>query len=145
MTDANDLAILFPERHVTVAGVDITMREYGFAESLQHAGLIAKLTDAIAAVALRRDFHDLDSLREAFGACHAEVRELIAIACDQPLDWVSGLKAAEGEVLMALWWDVNTDFFLRRVLQSVRLRKLREVAGLTSSAPSSPMGTTRDT
>ena len=141
---ALDAAILLPDRTTTIAGKAVVMREYSFAESLRHFALIAALSDAMTGIALNRDFHDFDSLRAAFGANADGVMELIAIACDEPVAWVRGLNADDGEALHMLWWGVNADFFLRRVLLSVKLRKVRELAGLTSSPPSLPPDTTRE-
>lgn len=137
-----DLAILHPERHASIAGVDVLMREYSFAESLRHNALVVALSDAMTGVALSGDFNDLDSLRHAFGDNSEILLRLIAIACDQPLAWVEGLGALDGEQLFLLWWAVNADFFLRRVLLSVQLRKVRELDGLMSNAPSLPPDTT---
>lgn len=139
---APELAILYPERHASIAGVAVTMREYGFAESLRHAAPIQAFTDAITDTALAGNFHDLDSLRLVFGAQGEHVMQLIAAACDQPLDWVQGLGAEDGELLMMLWWGCNADFFLRRVLLSVQLRKVRELGGQTFTPPSSAPATT---
>jgi hypothetical protein len=142
---ASDLATLFPERTTTIADRVVVMREYSFVESLHLSAPIAGLVDAMAGVALAGNFHDIDSLRTAFGEQADNVLQLIAAACDQPLGWVQALDAASGEQLMLLWWGVNTDFFLRRVLQSVQLAKLREVqaiVGPTSSPHSSMPDTT---
>lgn len=141
----DDLAILFPERASVIAGVAVTMREYSFPESLEHHAAIARFTDAITGIALRGDFADLDSLRGAFGACRDDVMGLIAVACDQPVDWVRSLGANDGEQLMMLWWAVNSGFFLRRVLLSVGMRKAREFGGPTSLAPLSPAATGPET
>ena len=140
-TAANDLDVLYPERVAVIAGRQVTMREYSFVESLQHAAPIAGLTDAMVGVALAGNFHDLDSLRNAFGSQWASVIDLIALACDQPASWVSSLGAQDGEQLFLLWWSVNADFFLRRVLLGVQLRKVREAGGPTFTPPSSPLDT----
>lgn len=139
-----DLAILEPDRHATIAGVAVVMREYTLSESLHLHALITKLTDAMTDVALAGDFNDLDSLRGAFGDNAENVMQLIAMACDQPLAWVQSLGATDGDELQMLWWGVNDSFFLRRVLLSVRFRKVRELDGLTSSPPSLTPGTTRE-
>lgn len=142
-----DLAILFPERNDDVAGVAVVMREYGFHESLKLHADIAALTDAMTDIALAGDFRDLDSLRAAFGAQGDSVERLIAAACDQPVAWVAGLKAQDGERLMMLWWEVNADFFLRRVLTSVQLgmvRKLQAVVPSDGPTPS-PLSSMQDT
>lgn len=136
-----DLAILYPDRCAGIAGVAVTMREYNFAETLQHAGPIAALTDAIIGIALDGKLEDIDNLRIAFGGIWSTVIDLIALACDQPSSWVSSLKAQDGEQLFLLWWSVNADFFLSRVMLGVQLRKVREIGGVTSTPSLSPQGT----
>lgn len=141
----NDLAILYPERTATIADRVLVMREFSFTESLRHAAPIAALCDAMTAVALDGNLHDLDNLRVAFGQQADAVLQLIAVCSDQPLAWVASLDAQSGEDLMLLWWGVNADFFLRRVLLSVQFRKLRELrtpAGPMSLPTSSPPATT---
>lgn len=137
-----DAAILCPDREDTVAGAKVLVHEYTWAEGLEHHALVDILTDAMAGIALKGDFHDLDSLRAAFGKNKEVLFQLIAIASGQPVDWVAALNDADGEHLFLLWWGVNADFFLRRVLRSVQLAKVRELAGLTSLPASSMQGTT---
>lgn len=139
-----DLAILEPNRHATIAGRAVVMREYTFAESLHLHALITALTDAMAGVALAGNFNDLDSLRAAFGSNAEHVMQLIAAACDQPVEWVQSLGASEGDELQMLWWGVNDSFFLQRTLLSVTFRKVRQRDGLTSSPPSSAPDTTHN-
>lgn len=139
-----DVAILHPEREAIIAGVPVVMREYSWAESLRHHEIIDALSDAMTGVALKGDFHDLDSLRGAFGDNGDILFRLIAAACDQPVAWISTLDATAGDELFLLWWGVNSDFFLRRVLRSVQLAKVRELAGLTSSPASSMPDTTQN-
>lgn len=136
----SDLDILFPERRQTIAGVAVTMREISFAESMQHATPIAALCAAMGDIAIEAKLQDLDSLRIVFGAHADELMQIIATCCDQPLAWVQGLTATAGEQLLLLWWGVNADFFLQRVLLNLRLRAMRMLdarAGQTSSPPSS--------
>lgn len=137
-----DLAILHPEREAIIAGVPVVMREYSWAESLRHHEIIDALSDAMSGVALQGNFHDLDSLRGAFGDNGDILFRLIAVVSDQPVEWISTLDATAGDELFLLWWGVNADFFLRRVLRSVQLAKVRELAGLTSSPASSGPDTT---
>lgn len=137
---AQDAAILHSDRVTTIAGVALVVREYTFAETLRHAGLINALTDAMADIAVAGNFHDLDSLRAAFGENGDILMRLIAVSCDQPLAWVQELGGNDGEDLFMVWWGVNSDFFLRRVLLSVQLRKARQLHGPTSSPPSPLQG-----
>jgi hypothetical protein len=141
----HDLAILYPERTDTIADQRVVMRELSFTESLEHGRAIQALVDAMTNVALDGTLHDLDSLRGVLSAQRTNLQTLIAVCSDLPLAWVATLSATEGERLLLLWWSVNADFFLTRVLLSVQARKLRAIgtpAGPTSSPRSSPPDTT---
>src|SRR6185437_3659103 len=129
MDGGDDLAILFPERTVTVAGRTVVMREYTFIESIL-------LADALP--------YD-DALRPIFGEHADDVVTLIAKAADQPREWVASLGDEEGNQLRLLWWSVNGDFFGRRVRESIVLHQLRVSAGQTSSSSSpAPASTPMD-
>lgn len=133
-----DLAILHPERHATIAGVAITMREYGFAESLHLQPLLGPLVRQIAAAADPSKELDPDAIMDVFGGANAEsVLALIAHACDQPLEWVKGL-GSDGDELFALWWVVNKDFFTRRVMQVALMRSMARARHGAKSTPASP-------
>lgn len=142
----SDLAILFPGRTATIAERIVVMRELNFVESLQHGAQIASLAEAMSAVALQGQLDDLDSLRQVLADRHEQVLDLITVSCDQEPAWIRNLDANDGENLLLLWWGVNANFFLRRVLTRVQLELLRKVGardGQTSSRPSSGQATTR--
>ncbi len=139
---ADDLAILHPERHATIAGVPLVMREYGFVEGMRLHALITPIVDAIKAVALSGELADTDALRPVFGDHADAVTQLIATACDQPVAWVAGLNDNDGSSLQLLWWAVNSHFFVRRVRESLMVHQLKASAGLTSTPPSHAPATT---
>lgn len=136
-----DLAILYPERTATIAGVQVTMREYSFAEGLRLHALVSPIVDAIKAVTLGGELADVDALRAVFGEHADAVMQLIATACNQPLDWVQSLNDESGHDLQLLWWAVNGPFFVRRVRESLLVHRLKASAGLTSTPRSSATAT----
>jgi hypothetical protein len=133
---ADDLAILFPERTATVAGVAVTMREYTFMEGMQLHALIAPLVEGMVGLLLADALPYDDAMRSIFGDNAEDVATLIATACDQPREWVVGLGDEEGNQLRLLWWAVNGHFFGRRVRESIVLHQLRDSAGQTSLSSS---------
>jgi hypothetical protein len=140
---ADDLAILYPERRQTIAGVAITMREYGFIEGVQLAPLVEAVVGALADVASAGDRLTPSALRPAFAAHPDAVVALIAAASDQPEAWVRALSDRDGQALMLLWWVTNADFFVRRVIEAVTVRQMEKAsAGQTSTPASSVPGTT---
>lgn len=146
MDGESDLAILYPERTAEIAGRVVVMSELTFAESLRLGAAIAALVEAMGDLGLRSALHDLDTLRVVFADRYEEVLILAAESSHEPLEWVRGLSAGDGEQLLLLWWAVNSPFFLQRVLTHVQLALLRKVGardGQTSSPRSSKPATTR--
>ncbi|MFO8189437.1 DUF6631 family protein [Pseudomonas aeruginosa] len=46
----DSLSVLFPDRQLTVGGVEVTVRELSFSEQLRHNHLLAPLGDSLAAI-----------------------------------------------------------------------------------------------
>lgn len=111
------LEVLFPDRQLTVGGVEVTVRELSFSEQLRHNHLLAPLGDSLAAIPPQK-MDSPESINVIFDALalHADaLRELIAISCGQSMDWVDTLPPDEGEALVLTWWEVNSGFFVRRL------------------------------
>ncbi|UIO45633.1 DUF6631 family protein [Pseudomonas aeruginosa] len=113
----DSLSVLFPDRQLTVGGVEVTVRELSFSEQLRHNHLLAPLGDSLAAIPPQK-MDSPESINVIFDALalHADaLRELIAISCGQSMDWVDALPPDEGEALVLTWWEVNNGFFVRRL------------------------------
>lgn len=137
-----DLAILYPERQATIAGVPVTMREYGWVEGMQLHALMTPLVEEMASLAEKKNLMD-PAAHEALFIAHADVLPLlVATACDQPVEWVNTLSDRDGRNLRLLWWTVNVPFFVRRVTDCLVARQIAQLAGPTSSPPSSVPDTT---
>ena len=109
---ADDLEVLHPERLLTIAGREVTVREYGFVEGLRLLRLaepiIAGLQGDIA-----RGTPTFDSVMGVI-AEHADVAvQLMAIACDVDAEWIESLSQDEGQLLLMTWWGVNGPFYMR--------------------------------
>ncbi|WP_027489386.1 DUF6631 family protein [Rhodanobacter sp. OR92] len=140
---ADDIAILHPERQQTIAGVAVTMREYGFIEGVQLAEPVRHVVDALSDVAFSGELLTPHALRPAFTQHLDDVITLMAAASDQPEAWVRGLNDADGQALMLLWWVTNADFFVRRVIEAVTVRHMTQASvGQTPTPASSAPDTT---
>jgi len=137
----NDLDVLFPDRTLTIAGEEITVREYRFLEGLKVQAIADPVVAALAQIALTGG-DATPEVQDAVLAQHAEaVAMLIALACDKPMQWVAQLRGAEGEALQQAWWAANAGFFVRRVRQRVRVRVLdmaRKASAGSASSQHSP-------
>lgn len=109
---ADDLEVLHPERLLTIAGREVTVREYGFVEGLR----LLKLAEPIIA-GLQGDLsRGAPSFESIMGvvAEHADVAvQLIAVACDVDAEWIESLSQDEGHLLLMAWWGVNGPFYMR--------------------------------
>lgn len=109
---ADDLEVLHPERLLTIAGREITVREYGFVEGLR---LLPVAEPIIASLQgdLSRGTPSFESIMGAI-AQHADVAvRLMAIAADVDAEWIESLSQDEGQLLLMVWWSVNGPFYLR--------------------------------
>lgn len=150
--EAEDLEILHPERTFTVAGEEITVREYGFVEGLRLRSQAAPLLDSLCQI-MTGDGLSLEQVLDILAEHHQVTLALLAQAIDRDVAWLErdSVSQEDGHALLMTWWSVNGPFLLR----SVQRRRMAEMvaervkrnpdafAGATSTAPSSPMGTTR--
>lgn len=145
--DAEDsLAILHPERTVSIGGETITVREYGFVEGMRLAAHIQPIVDALAdAIGLAKEI-TLGAIRTALGGHPDDVVALIAAASDRTPEWVRGLSDADGDTLLLTWYGVNSSFFIRRVVAALHVKRAMASAliGQTSTPPSSHTDTMRN-
>lgn len=130
---ADDLEILHPEREIEIAGVKVVMREYGFVEGMHLAAKAAPIVHDIKSLAA--DLTDVRleySALEAVFAMHMDIIiDMVAQACDQPMEWVRELSPEDGEALTFVWWAVNGPFFVRRLLRDMAMRIAPASAGVT--------------
>lgn len=129
----SELDILQPNRTLPIAGRDVTVRELGFFESLSLSPQVSALVSALVE---KTGGADLD-LALLYSVCAAQPEATVALlarACDQSEDWVRGLAASQGDLLLVTFWAVNADFFLQRVF-SARAMQTPATSGPTSSAP----------
>ena len=125
---AAELAVLFPDREVTVrdpdtgAPVTLSLREFRFREGLEATALARPLIAALAAlVPDGEDAEGPDALAvEGVLADHAGLwLALAGRACGREPAWLARLGDADGRVLSEAMWAANGGFFLRRVVAQV--------------------------
>lgn len=130
-----------PDVTLTIAGRQLTVREYGFFEGLEVAH---------QAQGLIRDMHAMcadgrlqySRIRRLFGPHREVVIAIAAKAADVDADWVRGLEKSpqDAEVFFDTWFGVNASFFVHEVI--VEMREARQLAAMAStgsqSSPVSP-------
>jgi len=130
---AEELAVLHPDRTITVGGRSITIREYGFFEGLDVADRAsAFIADLIAATEDGRLRYA--QVRRLFGRHRSVVPVIAAQAGDVEVGWLDTLAADELELYLATWFATNAAFFVREVLAEVREAQLLAAAPLADGA-----------
>lgn len=132
----DDLAILFPDMHATIAGVPVVMREYRWSEGLRLQSLVGPIVEKLADLAMNDRLAQVVELEALFADQADNLPLLIGMACDQSAEWVAGLSDEDGAKLRTIWWTVNVPFFARRVQARLQTLALTQLGGPTS-APSS--------
>ena len=108
-----DAEVLHPNRVLTIGDKEVTVREFSFRDSLDLGPLLSSmLADIDSAVG---DGSDMAGLFEAFYQ-HPLALESVLLKCTgQDKEWLDSLSAEDGETLIMAMFEVNGDFFIRRV------------------------------
>lgn len=156
----NDLAVLFPEVDVKAKGVDMKIRPFGFgqlarvaryvrpiAKALMDSGLLTIVREEgsdISTISLESDF--IPKLFQVLDEAAEPVMALVAFACGKERTWLDDLPPDEGILLTQKIWEVNSDFFVKRVLPMIGPSLIgSNSTGATSSPDSSPPTTGAET
>lgn len=139
---AEDLATLAPEQALAIGGETVTVRPFGFIEGLRLHALAAPIVNGLAAMAeaggeagQAPDAEaDFDRLAALFGEHEAALVSLMALSTGKPEAWIRALDDADGQALLMLFWVIQKDFFMRRLLSRAMVRRVQR-ARPNSSAP----------
>lgn len=140
----DDADLLFPDKTVTVAGEQVTVRELTYAQGARLMPLMGRfMADLSALLDAGQDTQDSAVL--ALLGDHPEAwRALILAATGRDGTWLDSLSDADGMAVQVAAWGANAGFFSRRrLLATVVAQELRSSIFLpTSSAPDSAPITT---
>lgn len=129
---AEDLAILHPDQTLTIAGRELTVREYRFVEGLRLQPLFAPfLDDLYASLQDGERVPELHHLVQIMGQHQVQIMELVAISAQVEAGWIEQLTDDDGMQLLYTWWAVNAGFFMRRIGSRLLLKR-QEEASLTA-------------
>lgn len=147
-----DLQTIHPDVPFPLAGRLLTMREYGHIEGLRLQCWARPFVDALYAVVAQDAGTPptLSQIRQLM-AEHADlVCTMVAQALTTPGDnpagilqerealmqWIERLSDRDGQLLLAIWWQVNVHFFFRlvfeRALEAAAAARDRPSAGHAS-------------
>lgn len=129
----DDLGILHPELTLTVAGREITVREYGLVEGLRLRATLKPFTADLQAIFDRGEAL-VEDVMDVIATHFPLLRSAIAQSANVELDWIDGLGDADGDLLLNAWWGVCGPFFFRQVLRrKVERMRHQALAGQTST------------
>lgn len=117
--ESNDLAVLMPNREITLAGETITVREYSFKDALtigreidQFAALIVNEMNGTNKITINQAdaiiFNNLEL-----------VYSLISTSIQKPISFIETLSYENGLQLLDWWWVVNSGFFMNAVTRKI--------------------------
>ena len=121
----DDLAVLAPDITLTIDGRKVTVREYRFMEGLRMRTVMAPLIECLAQATAPGVTLPIDQVNAAFGEYPEIVAHLMAVSCDQDMEWVGNLPRRAGDALFSAWWQVNKDFFIQSVVKVVGIAMAR--------------------
>ena len=131
---AEDLAVMFPDSSLTIAGELIIVAEYPFMQWLELKPLHTEFLDELAELVGHSEEGILiDDLMEFFENQFQHVQALISASISKPKEFFKPLKSAEVDDLTLIWWEVNKHFFLRSVQRTLRKQNKVLLDGQTSS------------
>lgn len=137
---SDDLTILHPNQTRKIAGINITVREYGWVEGLKLRELANPILLDIEKQMVDGTVPDFDQLRVILGKHCAATLQLIAQAADVDVEFLETLNQRDGELIEAMWWGCNGPFFMHSVIKKISDKRLVKVlqGGRTSTPNSSP-------
>ncbi|MFU8924897.1 DUF6631 family protein [Acinetobacter puyangensis] len=131
---AEDLATIFPETTITIAGETITVNEYTFMKWVQLKSLHKDFIQALSElVAQSGEGVLVDDLFEFFEDHSTDLSSFLSDSIGKDWEWLEPLTDADMTVLLMSWWQVNKHFFLRAIHRNMR-HQAKQSAGQTSSS-----------
>lgn len=137
---ADDLQVLHPELQATIAGREITVREYGFVEGMRLRPLLQPFLDDLHAIVAGGSLPPLEHITTLLGTHIDAVIEAVATAADLEVEWLTtpARTQDEGQHLLMLWWAANGPFYVRSVFSRIAAdHAVSRHAGATSTPSSS--------
>lgn len=145
----NELKILFPDEDLTLMGEPTIVKPFPFGKIpkvITQASMIVQMMVSMPEELITEEGNlDLEDpatsiiLATMMEQCGKPVMEILALSVNKPREWVEDLPPDEGILLLAKVWEVNKDFFMRRL--APMLQKLKKVnLKPTSPATTSSLG-----
>ncbi|HIE4801216.1 TPA: DUF6631 family protein [Serratia marcescens] len=119
LAQTSDLTILLSTRDIDIGAERLTIREYTLHDSLELYEAISPVAADLAAV-MDSESIVTEQVRAVLARHYSLMPLLIARTVDRSPEWVAGLPADYGLVLMDWWWSLNRSFFIGAAVQKLR-------------------------
>lgn len=140
MSEGNEVDVLMPDREVVVAGETVSVRELRFADTVAAARDVHAVTSALLEVVKLDGMRavDMATLDAVFATCAEQIVTLAMIATGKPREWFDTLSARDGDLLLTVFWTVNSFFFMERLVSRLASRRMPAAAEPSDGVSSSP-------
>lgn len=112
-----ELEVLFPEgKIINISGSDITIKPFTFGQLPK----VMKLMKKLGGLAIKNGNIDFATALDVFADGGDELSVLMAECINKEVLFVTNLQMDEGLALIAAFIEVNSDFFIRKVLPMLK-------------------------
>lgn len=116
----SDLNTIFPAVKVlNVGGEELTIRPFTFGQLPKVMAVLTKLSEP-ASKLYAGNIKDISLISELFASCGEDIIGLMALCLGKPVDFINNLSQDEGIALVTAFIEVNSDFFIQKVLPTVK-------------------------
>ena len=126
-----ELQQLFPAgKQITISDANLTITPFKFGELPKVFKAIEPIAGSLGALMSGRP--DVSVIAQLLGEGGDSIIDLIVIGSRQPRTWIEALEIDEGVEVLTAIFEVNADFFTRKVLPLINT-KMEKNSGQTSS------------
>lgn len=128
---SQELSLLLPTgKEISIAGANLTIKPFKFGELPKVFKAIEPITGKLGALLSGKP--DVSAIASLLGGGGDSIIDLMVIGSKQSREWIEGLEMDEGVEVLTTIFEVNADFFTRKVLPLINA-KMEANSGLTSS------------
>lgn len=118
---AEEAEVLHPDRTITIAGREVTVREFRALESMRLASKTRPIVASLREICDEQEGAPptgdiVETMLERHGDAFFD---LMAVASDQPREWIEQLGDDNFFALLTTFWEVNAGFFTRRLASAL--------------------------
>lgn len=127
--ETDDLAVLMPNREITLSGEKVTIREYSFKDALTIGHQVDQFVSLMVAEINGSNQMTIEQADSIIMGNLELVYSLISTSIQKPVSYIESLSYDDGMQLLDWWWVVNSRFFMNSVARKImRLEAVKEAS-----------------